>query len=163
MRASEKHLSLSPMSFLICGHLNVRSLTRHLNAIGDVIQRSNFDILCLSETWLTGDILESDIDIGGYSFVRCDRRGRGGGVGMYIKSNIKFELLQSSTDIEQLWVRFNTCSGAIACCVAYRSQIVNYKDFWNVFENTLSDVLPTLIGLYVWAILTLTCWTWIVT
>ena len=54
------------------------------------MQDKPFDILTLNETRLDDSILDSEIKISGYDIIRRDRNRYGGGVAMYIQSNISF-------------------------------------------------------------------------
>nr|CAI5825030.1 unnamed protein product [Callosobruchus analis] len=75
-----------------------------IDYLKQVIENYHCDILAVSETWLNPKIPSSGVAIGGYKFDRCSR---GGGVGFYIASSIKFTVLKSSTTIEQLWLTFS--------------------------------------------------------
>lgn len=73
----------------------------------------------VSETWLSScsDVLGSEaLDIREYNFVREDRRGRGGGVGLYIKDRIPFKLVISECNdvVEHMWVEIEYCHKSIA-------------------------------------------------
>ena len=46
------------------------------------------DIICISETWLYPDILDSELAIHGYSLFHRDRNRGGGGVAMFIKCSL---------------------------------------------------------------------------
>ena len=46
-------------------------------------------LLTLSETWLTGDVSNAQIEIQGYSLHRLDRLSHGGGTAVYIPSHMK--------------------------------------------------------------------------
>lgn len=62
------------------GHLNIRSLMPKRDEIRTLLVDSNVDFLCLSETWLHGNILTTMIEVPGYKCFRKDRAvGRGGG------------------------------------------------------------------------------------
>ena len=50
----------------------------------------------INETRLDDSILDSEIKISGYDIIRRDRNRNGGGVAMYIRSNISFT---KSTDL----------------------------------------------------------------
>ncbi len=77
---------------LFGGHLNVRSVVSKTEQLTHLLLNSNLDYLCLSETWL-----QQSTPINVYSVPRyqCFRRnraeGRGGGVLIYVKDNIKCE------------------------------------------------------------------------
>lgn len=60
-------------------HVNVRSLPAHFGGVSALLASHHFDILALSETWLTQDMPDSVFGISGYTLLRSDRRHRGGG------------------------------------------------------------------------------------
>ena len=66
-------------------------------------------MLALSETWLSGDIMDSEIDIVGYKLYRADRKTRGGGVAVYVRDDIctiqRDDL--ESPDVESVWLQVN--------------------------------------------------------
>ena len=79
-------------------HINCRSLLCNYNEIVDFTLSLNniFDVMCMTETWLT-QLTDDQIDIPGYTFVGKNRRNkRGGGVGIYVKKELKFK---TRTDI----------------------------------------------------------------
>ena len=45
------------------GHLNVNRLFNKLDSVKELIDKYSFDILALSETWLTSEISDSEISI----------------------------------------------------------------------------------------------------
>lgn len=92
-------------------HLNVRSLNGKLNELRSILStlNSGIHLLTLSETWLSSDILDSEIDIVGYTLHRRDRKTRGGGVAVYARDDVcimrraDFE----SPDVESVWLQVN--------------------------------------------------------
>nr|CAH7743206.1 unnamed protein product [Callosobruchus chinensis] len=52
-----------------------------------------FKRVAVTETWLTPNYSSSVVDIPGYIFHRLDRDGRGGGVGFYIRSSFKSQVM----------------------------------------------------------------------
>ena len=60
-------------------HLNVRSIIHKMDSIRLMLKNKPFDIFSVSETWLNSDILDSELAIAGYSFIRQDRLDRKGG------------------------------------------------------------------------------------
>jgi hypothetical protein len=70
-------------------------------------------VLTITESWLTLDILDSEIDIDGYTAVRKDRvftnKFQGGGVIVYIKNGINYTVRSDLTSdgIESIWVQIN--------------------------------------------------------
>lgn len=98
---------------LSVAHLNVRSLVPKYNLIKSLILDNNIDIFAMTETWLTLNIPNSFVNIPGYSLVRRDRDGRGGGVAAYIRSSIRFQLLKSSCSIEQQFFTIDTGKNSV--------------------------------------------------
>lgn len=70
------------------GHLNVRTLNTGFDEFVHYLNNYRLDVLGLSETWLSSNYGNDAFSVTGYSFVRKDRHGRGGGVAVYIKKNI---------------------------------------------------------------------------
>ena len=77
------------------GHLDVRSLIHKMDVLNIFIRENPFDIFTVSETWLTSSIIDSEVNLSGYSIVRKDRRTnkRGGDVAIFVKNMV------SRTDI----------------------------------------------------------------
>ena len=72
---SQSHLQSTPRlkRGLRIAHLNINRLLNKLDGIRDLLSDYNLDILALSETWLTRDISDDEINISGYSVVCKDR------------------------------------------------------------------------------------------
>lgn len=61
-------------------------------------------VLALSETRLIEDIEDSEINMPGYSVVRCDAENRNtGGVMLYIRDNIRYEIVLNQKIISNCW------------------------------------------------------------
>ena len=72
-------------------HLNVRSIIHKMDSIRLMLKNKPFDIFSVSETWLNSDILDSELAIDGYSFIRQDRLDRkGGGCMVYVRENLPY-------------------------------------------------------------------------
>ena len=78
-------------------HLNIASLQRHIDDLRSFIfgLKHKFDIICISETRLYEDRSLVNIDLNGYKFVHTPTSARCGGVGMYVKSNLEFNKLET--------------------------------------------------------------------
>ena len=88
-------------------HLNTRSLYPKIDEIRCILDKNNFDIFCVSETWLHKYIKNDEIRIPGYNVFRKDRTtGVGGGVCIYVKEtmhvNMRADLMFEN--IEAIWV-----------------------------------------------------------
>ena len=97
--------------FSIC-HLNVRSHfannnSSKLDEISVLSSEYAFDVIAMSETWLDSSILNTNISLPCYGEPhRLDRNRSGGGVLVFVKSNIyctrRFDL--ESPNVEVLWL-----------------------------------------------------------
>ena len=72
--------------------LNISSLPKHIDELRLNMQHQYLDILVLNETRLDETISNSEISIDKYTLVRIDRTRHGGGVPMYIRNSINFNL-----------------------------------------------------------------------
>jgi len=73
-------------------HLNIRSLQCNASKLTDLLFKVNlkFSLIGNSENWLND--LSPSVDIDGYNFVHKSRENRsGGGVGLYVSSNLNFK------------------------------------------------------------------------
>ena len=72
------------------GHLNITSLTKHIEELRIFIHENSFEILCINETRFDNSIYDTEIEIAGYEIVRKDRNWNGGGVAIYLRNNIPY-------------------------------------------------------------------------
>ena len=91
-------------------HLNTQAICSTFDEFTCMLNTQKFDIMTLSETWLKDNPHLLDyVKIDGYEVkFRNREHTRGGGVGLYIRSDIKYKLrndiLNTNTDIEHLWL-----------------------------------------------------------
>lgn len=108
-----------------------------------VIYEQNIDILAVSETWLNENIASQLVSIRGYTFLRRDRGGRGGGVGLYIRNYLNFSIISMpKNNIEQIWVLVTLAKLKVIIGSVYNPHRRNYQEFLNEFEDPLSFCLP---------------------
>jgi len=86
-----------------------------VNKLESVVYTNSYDIIAVSETWLTNEIYGNEIL---HSVYRYYRPSRGGGVMLAFHSNIPCQILESPTDIEVICVELNS-QHPIICCVIY--------------------------------------------
>lgn len=106
-------------------HVNVRSLSANFDSFRRVVLDNSYDVVGVSQTWLSRDVLSGNIFITGYNIVRCDRPTRGGGVALYIRDTIKYKCLHTSRSIEQLWICVDVHNKKYTIGVIYRSPSFN--------------------------------------
>jgi len=89
--------------------------------------KHSFNIISLSETWINRHNEPiSNFDLPGYSFYSQPSTQRAGGVGLFIKNDMKFSVrhdLTSCTDeSEMLWVQIESdLDSNLLCGVVYTS------------------------------------------
>lgn len=131
---------------LTFAHINVRSLIPSLENLKNFISTQNFDIIGVSETWLYGAISTNNVKIEGYGFVRQDREGRGGGVGLYIKNCYKYTLIENeftrNESFEQVWIRVLLRKVSFIFGCVYRPPSCKFSDFLIHFDNVLTSITP---------------------
>ena len=71
-------------------HLNINSLTKHIDELRILLFDYSIDIISINETKLDDTIKSCEVHIPGYEFIRRDRNRQGGGVGFCIKTSINF-------------------------------------------------------------------------
>lgn len=86
-------------------YFNCRSLLPKFDELAALCSTNMPDVVCLVETWLCSDILDTEISIPNYSIVRLDRNRHGGGVAMYIKNSLLYNaVLYGSAGLEVIVV-----------------------------------------------------------
>lgn len=105
-------------------HLNIHFLYPKLDEIKILLNlQENIDIFCLSETFLTDEFSNFELNIPNYDFIRKDRGSHGGGLIIYTKSDISCihrEDLEVD-GIEMLWLEVrNNKQKPILLCYVYR-------------------------------------------
>ncbi|KAG5858343.1 hypothetical protein JTB14_029488 [Gonioctena quinquepunctata] len=83
--------------------------------------------------------------IPGYSFVRADRVGRGGGLGIFVKAKYMYKIICTDMcdSLEQLWISVKIKNKTIVLGVAYRPPNANVPTALEKLESNLTNFLPT--------------------
>ena len=102
-----------------------------------------YNVVVVTETWLSGAISDSEIFIPGYSSCRKDRNTHGGGVIIYLSVNVSFHPIQFSApnDLELILLE---CSVGHYCFTVggfYRPPSVN-RDYLQSFYDAVLDLNP---------------------
>lgn len=130
-------------------HINVRSLFTGFRELMQIIFEEKFDVVAITETWLTPDILNEAVRIPGYNFIRNDRINRGGGTGIYVSSNLKYEIIDSinstpNADLEQLWIKIQLNNKSLAFGNIYRPPTGNLRLCVDQLDDVLSTIVPVV-------------------
>ena len=135
-------------------HLNARSVRNKLSYLEDIASESS--IICVTESHLDGNILDTDIGIDGFSdkIFRKDRNSFGGGVLVYTSQGIcvKERHDLNCDGVEMLWIEVLIPNFKLLVCVVKSSSLnseygflvnISMKTFINcgclkaLFMNTL--------------------------
>ena len=128
-------------------HLNVNRLINKLDGVRELLYDYNLDVLALSETWLSPDIADSEIDLVGYKLVRKDRNGSnklsGGGVMFYVRETIPFTMRAdlSLSNEELLWIEIirQKCKPLLVASI-YRPPDQNEAAFIDSLQNGFANI-----------------------
>ena len=136
---------------LHCFYQNVRSIKsgNKLREFQDSVYANQFDIVAISETWLTGDISDSELLPWGYDIFRCDRGNarnsadpvRGGSVLLASRCNLRCKpvalICNGDCELEFAAIEVNTNnSGKVLVAVFYRPPSAS--------ANWIHDFIETL-------------------
>ncbi len=138
---------LSVLHGITIAHLNINRLSNKVDQLKLLLELSDIDIMCISETFLVDTFDDDELAIPGYDIYRCDRadfsvRGSGGGVCVYTRNvyNIEFvsEMSHSDNDWEVITVKLKlkNCRPIFIACV-YRPPHGNIRRFCTKFSNVL--------------------------
>ena len=94
---------------------NARSIVNKLNNFQSYVYSVDFQIVALTETWLTESIFNNEILPTGYNIYRQDCGSRGGGVMLAVKDSLPSKLLPSPGNLEIVTVSVNTSSNCSLC------------------------------------------------
>jgi len=107
---------------------NARSLSNKLDEFETTIKQMNASIAVVTETWYTPEMDNTFLNIDNYNlFSRCRTDKRGGGVAVYVKSDIQARLISQISvppELECIWVwlrptRLPRQVPSIALCAIY--------------------------------------------
>ncbi|KAG5889254.1 hypothetical protein JTB14_025514 [Gonioctena quinquepunctata] len=136
--------------YLKIATLNVRSLFTGFDCLKNLIFENDFDVVVITETWLSPDIQDDTVRIQGYGVVRRDRLNRGRGIAIYYKAFLSLEVLENNDSdhtLEQLWVMLRIQNNCIGLGGVYRPPHTNVLDSIAALENTISLHYPSVDGI----------------
>lgn len=131
------------------GLLNVRSLLAGtgFDVFVNIIQMENFDVFAVTETWLNESHENDIVEIANYNFFRCDRGSRGGGVGLYVRTEFHAKNISIDFDtkpiLEHLWVEVSINRQKITFGIMYRPPNESIGRCITVLDNLLSCAVST--------------------
>ena len=107
---------------ITCCYYNARSLVNKLSKFQSLIYSSNYDIVLVSETWLSDSIFDQEILPTNYCIFRKDRHSRGGGAMIAVRDTIptiavKISTALVSNSIEVVSVNLMLRKPITLCCI----------------------------------------------
>ena len=89
-------------------YFNARSLLPKFDKLLLLTDSHCSDVICIAESWLCLDILDSKISIPGYQSMRMDRNRHNGGVLMYVLDTFIVKRLPSHVSLELITLTLYT-------------------------------------------------------
>lgn len=111
---------------------------------------SDYDVIVISETWLTEAVLDSEFSLSNYNLFRCDRNynirseTRGGGVLILASKKLKSCIIMSENNsvFESIFIKIWFCAKPILINVSYippHSKIEDYENLTNFLESAIKN------------------------
>ena len=122
-------------------YCNARSVLPKLDELAATCGACDPDIVCIVESWLCSEIGDEEIFLPNYSAVRLDRNRHGGGILMFIKSTLLYDIvLPGSAGLELIFpCILLPCNRKVCLGIFYEPPSASAAIF-----DTLSDVLCSL-------------------
>jgi len=93
-------------------------LNNKLTTFQNFVYTFDYDIIGLTETWLTDAVLDNEILPVNYSIYRTDRVTRGGGVLLAVKNTVPSQCWESPKDLELVTVVISL-NNPVKICLVY--------------------------------------------
>lgn len=110
-----------------------------------ILRKTNPAFLALSETRLTKDIEDYEVNVPGYSMYRCNAENRNtGGVALYIRNDIKQEIMLAKQLESNCWciaveIKDRLYKGVIM--IVYHSPSAAHGEFIHFLEDTVEKLI----------------------
>ncbi len=128
MKSNDIEMNPGPNNYCdlnVC-HLNIQSMKRNREKLTQIQVQlaSNYDIVTVSETWLSADDPDDSYSLKGFQPIfRRDRLiRRGGGVAAWVSNRLVAQRLPEleNPNIESLWLKIRSQNSIFLTCVIYR-------------------------------------------
>ena len=139
---------------LVMACLNINSLVSHIDDLRVVMsQFKDIDILAINETKLDATIKDGEVYLTGYDVVRKDRESNGrngGGVCIYVRSNINFQLRAdlSPNNLECLTVEISKPRSEPFLMTTWYRPPQSSPDLFSTFERIIDKIDAENLELY---------------
>ena len=118
------------------------------NQFQSVVYTKNFDIICVTETWLNNTVFNNEILPTSYTIYRKDRVNRGGGVLVAIHNSIPSQLCHTSNSIEMISVHLNIRPKLLLICLYIPPNCTSeyQQETLHAISNIQDDVSTIILG-----------------
>jgi thymidylate synthase len=110
------------MEFLKILYFNARSIKAKMEEFKLMVEEKKPSVIVIVESWLTEDILDSEIMLNNFDIIRNDRssdkKQRGGGVLIYVKKCMNYSKVEAEkmNNLEYIWIKVHS-RGCEAVCI----------------------------------------------
>ena len=122
-------------------YYNARSILPKLNNLAATCHVFTPDIVCIVESWLCSDICDSEISLVDYSIVRLNRSCHGGGIILYIKNNLNFDISHGALGLELIFVSIFLHNNRSICLRVFFIDHLHLHLIRNLFR-TITTIKP---------------------
>ena len=126
---------------------NSQSIVNKISSFQTLVYSSSFQIIAITETWLSDYILKNELLPSNFNIVRIDRATRGGGVIVAIHDSVPFCVVSSPSNLKILTVKIDLKT-LITLCVVYLPPLSTpsyHSDLLSYFDQLLTPNKKTVI------------------
>ena len=141
-KAPAEHINSDLKDFsnlLIVGHINARSVPKHIGEISNFLHETCLDVIGVSETFIKTHTVKNLCKISGFKFLRKDRSTKhGGGVGIFVKDCFEpkiVKLPQDLTQPEMLFLELTIKNVKVVVGVIYKPPKIPYGVMATIQES----------------------------
>ena len=120
-------------------YFNARSLLPKIDELQAVCLSVNPDIICITESWLSSDIEDLEIELPDYSSIRVDRNRHGGGIVIFYRSTLGYKpILLGPNDLELSIVSIHNGNCRVCIALFYRppsSPVSTFDNFCTIVQS----------------------------
>ena len=104
--------------------------------------KTNFDVIAVSETWLSKNPPKDRFTLDNFHIFRQDRKNERGGVcAFFVRNHYQVKVIKTKCDKEipeMLWLEINVGHKKVAVGVLYKAPKIPYKVFVNLYESVVA-------------------------
>ena len=123
-------------------YFNARSLLPKIDEVRAICANMHYDLVIVVESWLSAEVLDSEIHVPGYNPVRKDRNRHGGGIVIFVSDQVNCHLLQHPhPDLELILLECTISSHLYTIGGFYRPPITGL-DYMSKFHRSIALLRP---------------------